>query len=151
MRLTARFFLAFFVASMLVWLPLLVSAETVGTSCADCPDYSGAFSIENTTGTTIRYQYRWGDQHDWKPMTLGSGRVETHRYPLGDDPHKRVPTPYVRFDRIGGDSAVTMKEYKMQFYAVGYAGYGPARNKAEPKRYVFLYAANGRDLDIKLK
>ena len=70
---------------------------------------------------------------------------------MGSDPNGRAPTPFVRFDRIGGDSAVTMKEYRMQFHAVGYAGYGPARHTTEPKRYVFVYAANGRDLDIKLK
>lgn len=137
-------------AALIALVPIAAPAQ-VGTSCADCPNYSGAFSIENSTGITIHYQYRWGDKHEWKKMALASGVIETHSYPLGEDRHKQVPTPYVRFDRIGGDNKVTFQEYKMQFHAVGYAGYGPKQNKTEPKRYVFRYAANGRDLDLKAK
>jgi hypothetical protein len=130
-------------------LPLSGHAgEATGTSCADCPNYSGAFSIVNNTGTTIHYQYRWGNHHEWKRMALASGRVETHTYPLGEDRQAKAPTPYVRFDRIGGDQQVTFQEYKMQFHAVGYAGYGPARNDTKPKRYEFRYAPNGRNLDL---
>ena len=84
-------------------------------------------------------------------MELRSGAIETHSYPLGGNPHQRVPTPYVRFDRVGGDNAVTFQEYKMEFYAVGYAGYGAPENRNQPKRYVFRYAANGRDLDLRGK
>jgi len=135
-------------AVILALVPIAALAQ-VRTSCDDCPHYSGAYSIENNTGTTIHYQYRWGDTHEWKRMTLASGAVETHSYPLGEDPHMRVPTPYVRFDRIGGDNNVTFKEYKMEFYAIGYAGYGPKKNQTQPKRYVFRYAANGRDLDLR--
>jgi hypothetical protein len=132
-------------------LSLNVLAENIGTSCADCPDYIGAFTIENATGVTINYEYRWGEQHPWKRQALGSGRVEKHFYPLGDDKNKKVPTPYVRFDRIGGDHQVTTQTYKIAFHAVGNAGFGPARNKVEPKPYVFEFAPNGRDLDLKAK
>jgi len=134
-------------AAMIALVPIAALAQ-VGTSCADCPNYRGAYSIENKTGTTIHYQYRWGDKHEWKRMTLASGVIETHSYPLGEDPHRQVPIPYVRFDRIGGDNNVTFKEYKMGFHAIGYAGYGPEKNKTQPKRYVFRYAANSRDLDL---
>jgi hypothetical protein len=137
-------------AALIALAPIAAPAQ-VGTSCADCPNYSGAFSIENTTGITIHYEYRWGDKHAWKKMTLGSGHIETHSYPLGEDRNKKVPTPYVRFDRIGGDGKVTFQEYQVEFHAVGYAGFGPKQNKTEPKRYVFRYAANGRDLDLKAK
>jgi hypothetical protein len=137
-------------AALIALVPIAAPAQ-VGTSCADCPNYSGAYSIENTTGTTVHYQYRWGDKHEWKKMTLRSGAIETHSYPLGEDPNKRVPTPYIRFDRIGGDNSVTFLEYRLQFHAVGYAGYGPKQNKTEPKRYVFRYSENGRDLDLKAK
>ena len=138
--------LLIFLAISAVSLPSL--GEEIGTSCADCPSYRGAFSIENNSGTTVHYQYRWGDNHPWKAMALQSGMVETHWFALGDDPHKKVPTPYIRFDRIGGDKGVTWKEYRMQFYAVGYAGYGARPNEAKPKRYAFRYAKNGRDLDL---
>ena len=126
-------------------------AEDVGTSQADLPSYTGAFSIENETGALIHYEFRWGSNHAWKKMALASGRVETHTYPLGEDAKRKVPTPYVRFDRIGGDRSVTFQEYQMEFHAVGYAGFGPAENRAKPKAYAFRYAANGRDLDLKIK
>src|SRR5262245_41292433 len=122
--------------------------ERSGVSCADCAKYSGAYSIENTTGVTIYYSYRWGDQHPWKQMTLPSGRVETHSYPLGENPSARVPTPFVRFDYIAGDHRYTPREYRMSFYSVGYAGYGARANTAQPKRYFFKFSPDGRTLAL---
>ena len=123
------------------------SQEHIGTSCADCPNYSGAFSIENETGVTVPYDYKWGDG-PWKRMSLRSGHTERHSYPLGEDRRARVPTPYVRFDRIGGDGRYTPKEYRMEFYAIGYGGFGAKTNNTEPKKYYFKYAADGKNLDI---
>jgi hypothetical protein len=123
-------------------------AEQVGTSCADCPSYKGAFSIENATGVTISYQVKWGSSQPWKNISLASGRIETHSYPLGENRNGTAPTPYVRYDRIGGDAQYTGQEYRMLFHAVGYAGYGPARNTTEPKRYYFQYAADRKTLEL---
>ena len=50
----------------------------------------------------------------------------------------------VQLDRLVVTSTV-------KFHAVGYAGYGPRENRTEPMRYVFSYAANGRDLDLNEK
>ena len=127
--------------------PMAAQSEPVGTSCADCPSYRGAFSLENSTGTTVNYVVRWGTKNPWKRMSLANGKVTTHSYPLGEDRQARIPPPYVRFDRIGGDNAITNKDYKMQFHAVGYAGYGPKVNRTEPKRYAFRYTGT-RYLDI---
>jgi hypothetical protein len=124
------------------------SQERVGTSCADCPDYKGAFSIENSTGVTIPYDYKWGSEGPWKRVSLRSGHTETHSYPLGANRSGRAPTPYVRFDRIGGDGRFTPKEYRMGFYAVGYAGFGANANNTQPKKYYFQYAPDGKTLDI---
>jgi hypothetical protein len=126
----------------------MAMSQDVGISQADLPNYSGAFSIENKTGVTIRYLVRWGNTNAWKAIVLGNDQIETHSYPLGSDRHGRAPTPYVRFDAIGGDGGISAKEYRMEFYAVGYAGYGPATNRALPKRYLFKYGADGRTLDI---
>jgi len=125
--------------------------EPLGHTCSDCPYYKGEFSISNNTGVAINYSVRWGNQSQWKKMRLESGRRMTHRYPLGYNRNASAPTPYVRFDRVGGDGAnFTSQEYRMEFYAVRYGGYGPpTQNTTEPKRYVFRFAANGRDLDIK--
>ena len=138
-----------FYLALLSTYPVVVGGqERVGTSCADCPNYSGAFSIENKTGVTIRYQYKWGDQHPWKSMSLNSGQIETHSYPLGENRNGRAPTPYVRFDWIAGDGRSTPKEYRMAFHAIGYAGYGPRPNTTTPKRYFFKYAGDGKTLDL---
>jgi len=134
--------------ALVLTVPMITRGQDVGTSCADCANYSGAFSIENETGVTIRYQYRWGDKHPWKEMALASGRIETHTYPLGENRNTRVPTPFIRFDRIGGDHQFTAREYRVEFFAVGYSGYGARTNRAEPKRYYFKYAADGRTLDL---
>jgi hypothetical protein len=123
-------------------------SESVGTSCADCPSYSGSFSIENSTNTTVSYQVRWGNKHQWKKMVLASGQTMKHSYPLGENPHAKVPQPYVRFDNVGGDGRITLTEYKMKFHATGYAGYGPKVNTTQPKAYFFQYAADGRQLDL---
>ena len=123
--------------------------EKVGTSCADCPSYNGAFSITNETGALIHYQVRWGNHHEWKRIDLATGHVETHRYPLGDNAAAKVPTPFVRFDNLADGKRTTFQEYRMQFYAVGYAGYGPNVNRTTPKRYHFRYAGDGRHLDLK--
>jgi hypothetical protein len=145
---TTAFAIAAFLAA--VAAPVASRSEPIGTSCADCPNYKGAFSLENSTGVPINYMMRWGNKNAWKRITLQSGKVMTHSYPLGEDRHAKVPTPYVRFDRIGGDNAVTPQEYRMQFYAVGYAGFGPNVNRTQPKRYAFAYSG-GRNLDIKAR
>jgi hypothetical protein len=128
--------------------PTSAKAEPTGTSCADCPNYSGAFSITNQTGQTIKYQYRWGSEHAWKRMVLQTGHIETHSYPLGENPQAKAPSPYVRFDNRGGDGQTTFKDYHVRFTAVGYAGYGPKVNRTTPKPYYFRYAPNGKDLDL---
>jgi hypothetical protein len=124
------------------------SQEHVGTSCADCPNYSAAFSIENPTGVTIHYEVKWGASQAWKSISLGSGRTETHTYPLGQDRNGKAPSPYVRFDRIGGDGHFTPKEYHMTFHAIGYAGYGPKANDTLPKKYYFEFGADRKSLDL---
>ncbi len=128
--------------------PFAVRAESIGTSCADCPSYSGAFSIRNDTGQLIKYEYRWGTSHPWKSMALNSGRVETHSYPLGENPNAKVPSPYVRFDNTANDGRSTWTEVHMRFHAVGYAGYGPNVNRAQPLRYHFQYSPDLRYLSL---
>jgi hypothetical protein len=134
--------------ALLLKIPLIACAqENVGTSCADCPNYSGAFLIENPTGVAIPYEYKWGNG-PWKHMSLPSGRTETHSYPLGGNRNGRAPTPYIRFDRIGGDGHFTAREYRMAFYAIGYGGYGAQAHTTQPKKYYFKYADDHRTLDI---
>jgi|SRR5262245_48073877 len=125
-------------------VPTSVQAVCIDEPCPPAEShngYSGAFSLDNSTGTTIHYQVKWGSGH-WKSETLPNRIVRTHSYPL--DHADKAPTPYVRFDRIGGDNAITDKEYEMHFYKVG-----PGRPHA--KEYFFQYASDGRHLDIKAR
>ena len=125
----------------MVVLSLALVMTTAIAAGGQNPNSNGAFSIENQTGVTISYQVKWGESHPWKSIALASGRVETHSYPLENG---KALTPYVRFDRIGGDGAFTPKEYRMGFYAVGPG----ARTNSGPKKYFFKFAADGRTLDI---
>jgi hypothetical protein len=121
--------------------PTIALSES-GTSCADCPSYHAAFSITYDTGVAIPYQYKWGEKAPWHNTTLESGRVNTHSWPLGEDKHAKIHAPYVRFDKIGGDPQFEEQDYRMEFYAVGYAGYGPNKDNTEPKKYYFKWDGN---------
>ena len=141
---------AFVFASVLAFgltaAPIIAQAICFDSPCSTAASrpsssYRGAFSLDNTTGTTMHYQVKWGNGR-WKSETLNTGLTRTHWYPL--DGADKAPTPYVRFDRIGGDGAFTEREYEMDFFKVG-----PGRTK--PKEYRFKYAADGRHLDIKAK
>jgi hypothetical protein len=138
----------YLLALILTTATVASSQEHVGTSCADCPSYNAAFSIENQTGVTLRYLVRWGNTNQWKLITLASGHTETHRYPMGENKNTRVPIPYVRFDRIAGDGRSTPQDFRMEVYAVGYAGYGSKTNQTQPKQYFFKYSGDGRLLDL---
>ena len=110
-------------------------AQAVGTSCADCLNYSASFSIENQTGVTISYRIRWGEGGEWKNHTLESGRTLTHSFPLGENSKAKIAPPYINFTTTQN----LAKEQRLEFHAVGSVGVpaGPART--EPKRYYFEY------------
>jgi hypothetical protein len=145
MKILTRQALSLLTLTILLAIPAVANAQAVGTSCADCASLRAEFSIENKTGVTIHYEVKWGN-HEWKPVTLRSGYTETHSYPL--DNNGKAPSPYVRYDKIGGDNAITLQEFHVTFFAVGYAGYGPKANTARAKRYYFEYAADHRTLTL---
>jgi hypothetical protein len=128
--------------------PTIALSEETGTSCADCPSYQAAFSIENETGVAIPYQYKWGEKGHWHNTRLESGRVNTHSWPLGEDKNAKIHAPFVRFDKIGGDAQFEEQDYRMEFYAVGYAGYGPNKANTEPKKYYFKYEPDGKHIRL---
>jgi hypothetical protein len=147
MKISTRHTLSMLALAFLLLIPAIAAAqEEVGTSCADCPSYTGAFAIENGTRTTLHYQVKWGRDHAWQSMTLEPGHTKTHSHPL--DGNQKAPAPYIRYDNIGGDGAFTAQEYHLAFRKVGYAGYGAPRNTATPKQYVFEFAADHRTLNL---
>lgn len=121
----------------------LAGPEDVGTSTADLPSLSGMFAISNDTGHTIHYFVRWGDGK-WKEITLATSRRQWHSHVLDDN--GRAPTPEVRFD--GVDHNHKRVTYKMEFFAVGYGGYGPAPDQTQAKEYDFRYSPDGGSLDL---
>ena len=137
--------LALLATTILVSSASSAARQDVGTSCADCPNYNGAFSIENQTGASIAYQMRWGERNPWKQFVLATGHIETHTYPLGEDRGKKIPIPLVRF-APGSASNSPFVEYELDFYAVGYAGFGPNVNTTQPKKYFFKVGRGKADL-----
>jgi hypothetical protein len=87
-------------------------------------------------------------EHEWQKKTLQTGHIETHTYPLGDNSAGKAPSPFVRFDSYGGDNRFTPKEYHMQFYATGYAGYGPNIDRNKPKAYYFEFGPDHKTLNL---
>ena len=145
MKILTQQALSLLTLTILLAIPTVARAQAVGTSCADCPNLRAEFSIENKSGVAIPYEVKWGN-HDWKKVTLQKGHTETHSYPL--DSNGKAPSPYVRYDKIGGDNAITLQEFHVSFFAVGYAGYGPKANTAGPKKYYFEYAADHKTLTL---
>jgi hypothetical protein len=114
-------------------------AGEAGVSCADCPSYRASFSIENELGYSdpnlpAQYEVRWGNKGNWKIFYVYPGRGKEHYYPLGEDPRGKVPQPYIRFKFEDGQPHTV---HKLNFYAVGYAGYGAQKNMTRPKPYSF--------------
>ncbi len=132
MRILMKRGLSCFSLALVLTIPATAGSQTVGTSRADAPNQTAAFSIVNNTGVTIPYQVRWGDTGGWTSISLRSGHTETHSYPLGEN--GRAPAPRVRYDKIGGDGAFTPQVFHMQFHAVGYGGFGAKTNNTGPKK-----------------
>jgi hypothetical protein len=130
-------------------------AEPQGSTCSDCASFVGAYSIENKTGLTITYQYRWGDNAPWKTVVAEDHTRHTIKYPLGTNSATAVPRPSVRFDsrRCQGHTCVgatIWKQYVMNFHALelnpGYVTSGTRYKKGKPERYKFT--VSGGDFGI---
>lgn len=92
-RMAAAILLASFAASS------AAIADDASTSCADCPQTNGEFTIKNNTSMTINYKVKWGEKGDWSKanqLTLTPGQTERHSHGL--DGNGRAPTPRIRLD-----------------------------------------------------
>lgn len=125
---------------------VMLLAQIAAQAQVSCGFPRAAFSIENNTGVTIIYYVRWGNESRWEKKTLKSGTVNTHWSLI--DPFMVVPrTPYVKFDRIGGDDDFTAKEHWLRTNTIDPIC-STKPNKGEPKPYVFRYSANGVDINL---
>ena len=114
-------------------------ARAQSTSCADCPTTNGELSIRNDTGSTLHYRIRWGS-HPWHDITLPTGHIETHTYPL--DAQRRAPAPVIRVDADMNPGRTDFREKELDFGAVEHLGYPQPGQRGSPVRYSFFI---GRD------
>jgi len=127
-------------------MAVMLLAQIAAQAQVSCGFDRAAFSIENRTGVTLIYYVRWGNNSQWEKKTLKSGYVNTH-WSLVDGIMGTSPTPYVKFDRIGGDGNFTAKEHRLKTYTIDpICSKRPKRG--EPKHYVFRYSENGADLNL---
>ena len=126
-------------------LPVNLHAETYGSTTSDAASLVGEFIVNNPSNTTIKYQVKWGNNGTWQKFQLAPHRERKHSHPLKDD---RAPTPYLRFDDVGGDGKTTFDQIHMEFGKVGYSGYNSKGYINEAIRYDFKYQADGRHIDL---
>jgi hypothetical protein len=93
----------------------------------------GAVTIENPTGGTIYYQFKWGQNADWVTKSVGPGLSWTHYIEL--DANGLAPRPFIRFENGAG----WYREYSLQFFAVN--------NNFQPgKPYSFAWSGGSLNL-----
>jgi hypothetical protein len=105
--------------------------------------YFATTSVYNPTGGTIYYQFRWGNEADWKNFSVppGSSKVHYHEYAYPNQ--NSSPTPQIRFDYIAGDDDVNYKTYNLT------ANAAPCIETWASKRYIFRYFSCGQYLDLR--
>lgn len=101
----------------------------MGQSTAQAGDWA-MITIRNPTTETIHYQFRWGETA-WDDVAIAPGTYVNHYIELDD--YGFAPIPFVRFDCIGGDDAITEAQYELDFFESDYTG------EFAGKRYTFEY------------
>jgi hypothetical protein len=99
---------------------------------ARAEDY-GVVTIINPTGSTIYYQFQWGDE-GWVRYSLPPGYHRCHSHDL--DASNRAPRPSLRFDNGVGN----VKNYRLDFYAANRVNYYSG------KKYAFAWSGPYLDL-----
>ena len=126
---------ALFLLSLALMLttPTLARSQNVGTSWPTVQISSAKFSIENKTGVTIQYQVKWGDNGEWKSISLDNRHVETHSYPLGQT--GKAPLPTSGTTRSAETARIRRRHFTWSSMPLDTQDMGPARNNAGPKGY----------------
>jgi len=96
------------------------------------------FEIRNQTGVTVRYQIRWSNKENWKPYSLETGFVMTHR---SNGQHVSSDYPQIRFDHIAGDQVATYRSYRLETVQL-------RQNNDNAPTYRFQYNRRGDRLDL---
>ncbi len=108
----------------------------------DSPSFA-VITITNRSDKALTYQFKWGKDSKWEnnPLAAGKSRQHTIRAIEKND-RATWPTPYVRYNKILGGDASTMKEYRLDAKEV--LDFGGVKD-AEGFRYSFT-VKNGTDV-----
>jgi hypothetical protein len=113
-----------------------VALLAAAPSARACP--YGSFVIVNPSNVTLPFQVKFGDGGTWEDYSVPPNTRYAIYFNL--DENGRAPTPYIRFDCSPGANKLTIRSYRLDFYAVS----DPHKGKG----YVFHYSADGRYLDL---
>lgn len=105
-------------------------AATPGTASAQDNRYA-TVGIENNTGGTIKYYFRWGQDAEWQLYEIDkrTQRVHYYEYPVLNQ--NSSPTPQIRFDIGVAVDPRIYKTYDLQAYA------SPDTNFRRSNQYFF--------------
>jgi hypothetical protein len=108
-----------------------MGAFTTAPAEASAPsNWHGVVSIANTTNTTLKYLFRWGDGAEWQVYTLEPGEHRWHAWKYDYANENRSPTPQVAFDADMTDG-IRIIDHNLTAYAAPLARYEYS------KKYVF--------------
>lgn len=105
-------------------------------------NYFGAFRVSNPTDTKINYEVKWGADGEWKPYSVEPGYYYQHTWEYEFANQNSSPTPYIRYDYVGGNGQFDEQVYKLEPYAV------TTKNSEYAKRYYFEYSSDGRIIKV---
>lgn len=125
---TFRTFAVCVVAALAIALPPAAQAGN---------NYYDSFRVTNPTDTKINYEVKWGADGEWKPYSVEPGYYYQHTWEYEFANQGSSPTPYIRYDNIGGNDRFDEQIYKLEPRAV------PSK-ESDGKRYYFEYASDGR-------
>jgi hypothetical protein len=92
--------------------PLAVAAATLFTAiAAQARAEFGLTCIGTETGSTINFQYRWGDSGNWQTTSVQPGKWQAIRWTYDHPGQNRSPTLVIRYDDdlSGGVNMVRQK------------------------------------------
>jgi hypothetical protein len=96
--------------------------------------------IETDTNYTIRYQYRWGDNDEWKDTSVEPGYWNEHWWEYDYPGENRSPTFQVRYDDDLGEGS--------NFVITKLSSYAAESKDCEGEGKTFEFWADGNELNI---
>jgi hypothetical protein len=131
-----------FRVSTIAALALVCAAASQAEAAKNRPvrERLGGVVIMNPTENPIYFQMRLGTENEWTDYVVESNQNLQIAFELDRD--GLVSTPYMRFDRVGGDDRLSWQEYELDFYEIEY------EDDMTGFRYEFQYSDSGKLIDL---